>query len=346
MDLAHATPMRSDAVFQICSMSKPITAAAVLQLYDRGKLRLSDPVSKYIPAFANVKVFSGGSAAAPTLRRPARPITIAHLLTHTSGLTYGLFTHTPVDTMYVAANLLAPGRTLAQFADALAKLPLAFSPGTQWNYGMSLDLLGRVVEVVSGKPFDTYLDDALLGPLGMTQTEFHWRPGMQERAATVYVKGPDGHLTALPGPGCANPEPGSHLLSGGGGLLSTPGDYLRFAQMLLNGGQLDGKRVLKRSTVALMLKNELPPAVARIPKEVLAQGGYGQGFGGAVLVDSAASGLPGSPGIYRWWGYAETYFWIDPKQDLIGMLWTQFLPGTPAPQLPFQRLVYAAVTGK
>ena len=346
MDIAKAAPMRTDAVFQICSMTKPITAAAVLQLVERGKLRLDDPVSKYIPAFANVKVYAGGSAAQPALRDPERPITIANLLTHTSGLTYGLFGNTPVDTIYRGANLMPGERTIAQFADSAARLPLLFSPGTAWNYGVSLDVLGRVIEVVSGTSFDRYLHDELFVPLRMDETAFRGRPDLDARLATLYVRGPDGKLRANPGPLCGDSRPVAKMLAGGAGLFSTPGDYLRFAQMLLNGGELDGKRVLKRETVAMMIRNELPDAIARIPKSALNQGGYGQGFGGAVLVDSAASGMPGSPGIYRWWGYAETYFWVDPKADLIALLWTQFVPGRPDVPLSFQRLVYASVTGK
>ncbi len=343
MDRERATPMRADAIFEICSLSKPVTAAAILQLYDRGKLGLDDPVSKFIPAFGHVKVYAGGPAAAPALRNPDTPITIAHLLTHTSGLTYGVFTNTPVDTIYRGANLFALDRTLAQFVDTLARLPLVFSPGTQWQYGMSLDVLGRVVEVASGKPFDRYLEEELFAPLGMRATSFHTRLGTEGRLATLYVRATDGTLRAAPGAGCTDPRAETRFFSGGGGLLSTPADYLRFAQMLLNGGELDGHRILKRETVALMLKNELPPAVARIPFQALAQSGYGQGFGGAVLVDSVAANMPGGPGIYRWWGYAQTYFWIDPKQDLIAMLWSQFTPGTPGVPLEFQRLVYAAL---
>jgi CubicO group peptidase (beta-lactamase class C family) len=342
LDLARATPMRPDAIFAICSMSKPVTAAAVLQLSDRGKLKLDDPVSQYIPAFAGVKVYAGGPAANPSVRAPDRSITLADLLTHTAGLTYGAFGSSPVDTLYQRANLFLSTRTLGEFVDTLARLPLLFSPGSAWNYSIGIDVLGRVVEVASGKSFDRYLEEEVFAPLGMRDTGFHYRPGTEARVAPIYGRGPDGKLQVVQD-FCSDPSPGSKWLSGGGGLLSTPADYLRFTQMLLNGGELDGRRILRRQTVALMLKNELPPAVARIAKEALGQSGYGQGFGGAVLVDSAATGLPGAPGIYRWWGYAETYFWIDPGQDLIAMLWSQFLPGNPTVPLEFQRLVYAAI---
>jgi CubicO group peptidase (beta-lactamase class C family) len=343
MDRERGLPMRSDAAFEICSLSKPVTAVAVLQLYERGRLRLDDPVSKYIPAFGRVRVYAGGPAAAPRLRDPDAPITIAHLLTHTSGLTYGVRSNTPVDTIYRSANLLALDRTLAQVVDTLARLPLLFSPGSEWHYGMSFDVLARVVEVVSGRPFDRYLEQELFAPLGMGETGFHLRGVTEDRLVTLYVRGADGRLRAAPSAGCTDPSAETRFLSGGAGLVSTPGDYLRFAQMLLNGGELDGHRVLRRQTVSLLLRNELPPAIARIPFGALGQSGYGQGFVGAVLVDSLVENPPGAPGIYRWWGYAQTYFWIDPTQDLVAVLWSQFTPGSPDVPLAFQRLVYAAL---
>ena len=346
LDRERQTPIGEDALFEICSMTKPVTAAAILELYDRGALKLDDPVAKYIPAFGRVKVFAGGSAAHPVLVDPAQPIRISHLLTHTSGLSYGLFSNTPADTLYLGANLFDSHRTLAQFVDTLARLPLLFQPGTDWHYGMSLDVLGRVVEVASGLSFDRFLSENLFAPLGMTHSGFKIPPA-SGTLATMYAPAPTGGLAPQTGALCYDPSAEAKLLAGGSGLLSTTGDYLRFLQMLLNGGTLDGHRVLKPETVRLMLSNELPASVlgGRIPDLNLAQGGYGQGFGAAVLVDSAASGMPGSPGIYRWWGYASTFFWIDPKQELIGMLWSQLVPGNPTTPLGFQRLVYAALKG-
>src|SRR5881296_3374102 len=264
MDMEHRHPMEPDAVFRIYSMTKPITSTAVMQLYERKKLRLDDPVSKYIPAFAGVKVYAGGGAATPVLRDPERPVTIADLLTHTSGLTYGFIGNTPADSIYRRAGLNNPHWTLAQLSDSLAHLPLAFSPESRWNYGYSIDVLARVVEVVSGMPFDRYLDSALLRPLGMSMTAFHLTPGMEGHLATLYTRGPDGKLQAS-APLIA-PEYTSEgkMLSGGGGLLSTASDYLRFAQMLLNGGELDGHRILKRETVSLMMRDHLPPGLTPI----------------------------------------------------------------------------------
>ncbi len=344
MDIAEQTPMRADAVFRIYSMTKPVIAVAVLRLLDQAKLRLEDPVSKFIPAFGGVKVYTGGPAASPTLRDPDGPITIAHLLTHTAGLTYGYFGDTPVDSLYRRPDLTDPASTVAQFADRMAAIPLVFSPGKAWNYSMSIDVLGRVVEVASGRPLDRFLEDEIFAPLGMKETGFHVRPEMTGRVPVLYVQGADGKLQAMEPLLDPSYLPTSRFLSGGGGLLSTPADYLRFAQMILNRGELDGRRILERGTVALLTRNHLPPALTPIESPLVGQGGYGQGLGGVVLVDSTRAGLPGSPGIYRWWGYAGTFFWVDPKADLIGMVWTQFVPGRAYPvELDFQRLVYDAI---
>ncbi len=348
MDIKQRTPMRTDAIFRIFSMTKAVTGAAVAQLIERGKIRLDDPVSKYIPAFASVRVYVGGPAAKPTLRPPTRPITIVDLLTHSAGLTYGSFGNSAVDSIYRAADLLAPTRTIAQFADSIARLPLIADPGTRWNYSMAMDVLGRVVEVASGRTFDRYLTDELFMPLGMRETGFHATPAMQGRIATIYTRGANGALVpdaTLIGPGYREQD---KVFAGGQGLLSSASDYLRFAQMLLNGGTLDGRRVLKPESVALMMRNHLPPGLSPItPPPLGSKRGYGQGFGGIVMLDSVAAGLPTSPGEYQWCGYAGTYFWIDRARDLIGMVWTQVYAGCPHPVEPqFQKLVYGAIVGR
>ena len=347
MDMEHRHPMEPDAVFRLFSMTKPITSTAVMQLYEHGKLRLDDPVSKYIPAFAGVKVYAGGSAAQPVLRDPDRPVTVADLLTHTAGLTYGVFDSTAVDTIYRRAGLYNPRWTTGQLADSLARLPLVFSPGSKWNYSYATDVLGRVVEVVSGTTLDRYLDSALFRPLAMRMTAFHATQAMDGHIMPAYSRGADGKLQAMSPLLWPEYTAEGRLLSGGGGLLSTAGDYLRFAQMLLNGGELDGQRVLKRETVALMLQNHLPPGLTPITiTRDWPPGRSGFGYGGAVRVDSN-SAVPGSPGMFRWAGDGTTFFWIDPKADLIAMIWTQYLPVTEHWSLDsqFQRLVYAAVSG-
>ena len=351
MDIEHHAAMPMNAVFRIYSMTKPIIAAATLKLADDGKLRLDDPVSKFIPAFGATQVYVGGPAGAPVLRAVGRPMTIEHLLTHTAGLSYGslpgygaLGPARAVDSIYGRANLLNPTRTVREFADSIAQLPLAFSPGEAWNYSMGIDVLGAVIEAASGQTLDSYLTNAIFTPLGMHETAFHILPTMEGRIPIAYSRAANGSLrppAQLLSPGFL---PAAKLLSGGGGLLSTPADYLRFAQMVLNGGELDGRRILNRETVASMMRNHLSPQLTPIESPIIGHSGYGYGLGGAVLVDSSRAGLPGNAGIYRWWGIAGTFFWIDPKADLIGMVWTQFIPGRAFPlEQDFQRLVYAAL---
>ncbi len=343
LDIERAQPARSDVVFRIYSMSKPVTTVAVMQLVERGKLRLDDPVSKYIPAFADVRVYAGGGAAQPQLAPPTRPVTIEALLTHTAGLTYGAFGNTPVDSIYRRAGLGEAGQTLAQFADSIARLPLLFSPGSRWNYSFAIDVLGRVVEVVSGKPLDRYFQDEIFAPLAMRSTGFHFTSAMEGRVPPVYGRDATGKLGPFrPDAGYA---PTAKFFSGGGGLLSTIDDYLRFTQALLNGGELDGHRILKAATVATMLQNHLPSALTPLrlfPDWPL--GEYGFGYGGAVRVDSATD-VPGHPGTFRWNGYASTFFWIDPQADLVAMIWTQLMPSPAVAGMDseFQRLVYGAM---
>jgi len=342
MDIVHGRPMRSDGVFRIFSMTKPVTAVAVMQLVEKGKLRLDDPVSKYIPAFAGTQVYLGGGAASPRLGPPARPITIDALLTHTAGLTYGAFGNTAVDSIYRRANMLDASRTIAQFADSLARLPLLFSPGSAWNYSFAMDVLGRVVEVVSGKPLDRYFQDEILGPLGMRSTGFRFSHATTGHVPVVY--GTDGSGKLAPVQIDDSYQPSARIFYGGGGLLSTIDDYLRFTQALLSGGVLDGHRILKATTVATMMQDHLPAAITPMPAGVWPLGRYGFGYGGAVRVDSASS-VPGNVGTYRWSGYASTFFWIDRKADLVAMIWTQYVPSPAVFGLDndFQRLVYAAL---
>lgn len=344
MDLARREPMRRDAIFHIYSMTKPVVAVGVLRLVEEGRLGLDDPVSKYIPAFARVKVFAGGTADAPVLEDPAAPMTVRQLLNHTSGLAYGL-TDSPVDTIFRRAQLYDAGRTLEQFADSLARIPLLFSPDSRWSYSSGLDVAGRVIEVASGEPLDRFLDEQIFRPLGMRDTGFRIRPGTRDRIATVYSVDPGGMLEALGGGGLmAMFEPGARFLWGSGGLLSTPDDYLRFAQMLLNDGVLDGTRILRRESVALMTHNTVSAALTPVSYPALSDPTYGFGLGVAVRVDTTGAARPGPSGIFRWSGYLGTYFWVDPKDDMIAMVWTQLSPGSRYPlEATFQELVYEAL---
>src|SRR5690349_12595947 len=327
MDVANHVPMRMDAIFRLYSLTKPVIAAAAMRLVDEGKLHLDDPVSRFIPAFAATRVYAGGSSSSPVLKAPARPVTIEHLLTHTSGLTYGFFGNGPVDSIYLKANIFNYGRTLEQLGDSIARLPLAFSPGDAWNYSLAMDVLGRVIEVASGKPLDRYVADEIFAPLGMRETSFHVTPAMDGRIPVLYSRASHGALRPAAQLVGSQYQSTAKLLSGGAGLLSSPADYLRFAQMLLNGGELDGRRVSSKGSAANMMRNQLPPALAPIVSPMVGHDGYGYGLGGAVLVDPAADHLPGSAGLYRWWGLMGTFFWIDPKEDLVAMVWTQFNTG-------------------
>ena len=344
LEIDSARPMRTDAIFRIASMTKPIVSVAAMKLVERGQLSLDDPVAKYIPAFASTVAYAGGPASSPTFKKPTTAMTVRDLLRHTSGITYGFFSETTADSIIRRGSPLPATVTLEQGIDSVARMPLAFSPGEQWSYGYSVDVLGRIVEIVSHKTLDRFLDDEILRPLKMSETSYHARDGWDTRIPWVYAVTPTGLRKPATFLG-AQYLPTGKLYGGGGGLMSTANDYVRFAQMLLNGGELDGARILKRETIAAMTRNQLPASIPLIQNALLLTSpGYGFGLGFAVLVDSAKSGLPGNVGMYRWWGINNTFFWIDPKADLIAMVLTQASPGRPIPlEQDFQKLVYAAV---
>ena len=343
-EVTRREPLRRDDVFRIYSMTKPVTAVGLLRLVEEGRVRLDDPVSQYIPAFADVKVFAGGTAADPVLEDPQSPITVRQLINHTSGLAYGL-TRSPVDTIFSAARLYDAGRTLEQFADSLARIPLLFHPGTAWSYSSGVDVVGRVIEVASGQPFDRFLEEQIFRPLGMRDTGFRIRPAMRDRLVTVYRPRPGGGLQELGGDRLmAMFEPEARFLWGSGGLLSTPDDYLRFAQMLLNGGALGEVRILRPETVRTMTRDTVPRRLPRLTGGLLSDSTYRFGLGVAVKVDTAGADRPGPAGLFRWSGYLGTYFWIDPENDMIAMVWTQLSPGSRYPlEETFQNLVYEAL---
>jgi CubicO group peptidase (beta-lactamase class C family) len=342
-DVERQKKLKRDAVFRIFSMTKPVVAVGALKLVDQGKISLDDPVAKYIPSFAHVKVFAGGSADAPLVRDADSVMTIRHLLTHTSGLGYGL-TRTAVDSIFLRATLYDPATTLAQFTDSLARLPLHFTPGTRWSYSAGIDVVGRVIEVASGKTLDRFLTDEIFAPLGMERTSFRWTPALRRKATALYMRGTNGELSEVTGGLTRMYEDTARFMWGSGGLLSTPDDFLRFAQMLLNGGEFDGVRVLSQNSVTELTRNQLAPELMPQPGRSMLDPGYGFGLAGSVLVDQSKSEMPGATGIYRWSGYVGTYFWIDPHNRMLAMVWTQFSPGS-AYRLEddFQRLVYGAL---
>jgi CubicO group peptidase (beta-lactamase class C family) len=350
-DVENRLPVEDDTVFRIYSMTKAITSVAVMMLYEEGRFELTDPVSKYLPAFAQMQVITGGTALKPTLRPAAAPMRIVHLLNHTSGLTYG-FHHIHVqDEMYRNAGYewgVPAGHTLAQCVDDWARLPLRFDPGTRWNYSVATDVLGRLVEVVSGQSLDRFFEERILRPLGMKDTAFRLHGGLGERLAALYVPGEKGRATRFDDMGKA-----AHgkvtFLSGGGGLLSTTADYHRFTQMLLRGGELDGVRLLGSRTVRHMTANSLPggqdlqqfgiPLFAEVAFD-----GQGFGLGFSVLQDPMASGTLGSRGEYAWGGAASTAFWVDPVEQITCIFMTQLLPSSTYPiRTQLRQLVYSAL---
>jgi CubicO group peptidase (beta-lactamase class C family) len=324
-DREQKLPMEEDTIFRIYSMSKVVTSVAALILHEEGRLKLHEPISTYLPAFDKAKVMRGGTIKAPVLVAAKTPITVKQLLTHTSGYIYG-FGKEPIDKIYSEAKLLqAP--TMAAFLERASKMPLAQQPGQSFRYGISTDLLGAVVEKVSGQTLDAFIESRITGPLGMKETSFTVPAGKRARVAKVYTSGKEGQLTPagelVPGNIPYPDEEGRLFPSGGGGLFSTIGDYARFGQMLLNGGALDGVRILGRKTVELMEVNHL----AGLTRETLESNDYdGFGLGGSVRVSLARSSRLGSVGQFGWSGAATTDFRIDPQEQLMTLVFTQHFP--------------------
>ena len=329
-DAEKQTPMRTDTIARIYSMTKPITGIAMMMLYEEGKWRPSDPIAKHIPQFANLKVFAGDKDGQLILEDPAHAPTMGELMSHTAGFTYGLFGNTPVDKLYRAANpFTAP--SLPTFIEAVAKLPLAYQPGTRWMYSVGVDIQGYLVEKLSGQTFPEFLRTRLFEPLEMIDTAFFVPAEKMARVATIYSwNQKTGALAPQPHDPGINQAPG--LPSGGGGLYGTAADYFRFAQMLLNGGELNGRRILKKATVDMMRTNVLSEQVLNSKSGIgQAQFSPAQGFGYdfAVVLDPDAAKRQVGKNSYWWWGIAGTWFWIDPTNDLIGIGIIQRRGGVP-----------------
>ncbi len=333
-DRERARPMTDDTIFRIYSMTKPIASLALMQLYERGLLQLDDAVSKYIPSWSDLRVYQSGSYPNFQTIPCERPMTVRDLLTHQSGLTYGFQNHTNVDAGYRQLGIGRPGVTLQEMADALADLPLLYSPGTAWSYSHATDIVGYLVEVISGQPLDDYLQAQIFEPLRMTDTAFWVSPDRADRLATNYTASKSGAGIDVIDDAATSPYLQDPVyLSGGGGLVSTAGDYLRFCRMLLGKGTLDGTRIIGRKTLELMTKNHITggksvaaAATHASPmwREPSHQGtGFGLGF--AVTLDTADGQLPGSPGTFSWSGAASTHFWIDPTEDLAVVFMTQYM---------------------
>ena len=344
-------PMRKDTVFRIYSMTKPIASVAAMILVEEGKIQLTDPVSKFLPEFKNLQVSAPqnnalGQASFGLVAVERQP-TIHDLLRHTAGLAYGeITTNTLVKSAYTKASLFKPDfdynttdLTAEEFTLRIATAPLAYQPGTTWEYSLSVDVLGRVVEKVSGKRLSEFLDERLFKPLKMSDTGFSV---LQDKVARLAQPLPTDPATGNPNRLIDVTQPPKND-SGGAGAVSTASDYLRFGQMMLNGGELDGARILSRPTVALMTSDHLPPTIRQTiqpGEQLLGVQGYTFGLGFAVRKEQGLAGLHGSPGEYTWAGYAGTYFWVDPKEQLVGILMTQ----APGPSHAYYRRLLRALT--
>jgi CubicO group peptidase (beta-lactamase class C family) len=351
-DLASGRPVDADTLWRIYSMTKPVTSVAAMMLWEEGRFELKDPIAAYIPAFADARVWAGGSAVKPVTEPLIEPIRIWHLLTHTSGLTYGFHHAHPVDTLYRARGFewdTPAGLDLAACCEAWAALPLLFQPGSEWNYGVSSDVLGRVIEVVSGQSLDAFFAERILGPLGMHDTGFFVGADDADRLATLYSPDPaTGRAVPnqLLGPAALRPP---ECLWGGGGLISTAADYHRFAQMLRGGGALDGVRLLGTRTLRYMASNHLPggadlEAFGRPLFSETTFDGVGFGLGFSVVQDPVANRVLCSRGEIAWGGAASTAFWVDPAEDVTALFLTQLLPSSTYPlRSRLRQLVYQAL---
>ena len=332
-DREAKTPMKPDAIFRIFSMTKPVSSVAVMMLAEKNKIDLIAPIAQYLPEFKDVKV--GVETADPAggkpvleLEAPRRPMTVQDLLRHTSGLVYGPFGNKLVHQAYNQANLFDPGQNLAEFVTKISKLPLAHQPGSTWEYGMSVDVLGRIVEIASGMPFDRFLEERIYKPLGMTDTAFSLTDAQTARLAEPQIDRATGKR-----PGFAQSAIKKDVVkwfSGGGGLLSTASDYSLFCQMLVNGGELNGVRLLSPKTLAIMTSDQIPPGTARVGMLEATQDmtpvpeiGQSFGLGFAVRTEAGRSPVSGSVGDYFWAGAGGTYFWIDPQEKLFAVMMLQ-----------------------
>jgi CubicO group peptidase (beta-lactamase class C family) len=351
-DIEAGLPVEVDTLFRIYSMTKPITSVAAMMLYEEGAFELKDPVRRYIPAFGAARVYVGGPSLNPQTRPAVEPVRIWHLLTHTAGLTYGFQHAHAVDAMYRAAGFewgYPAGVDLAACCDTWASIPLLFEPGSEWSYSVATDVVGRVIEVVSGQPFDRFLAERIFEPLGMTETAFWAGDAGAERLAALYSPHPRTRAlvrndllgaAALDPPAC---------FSGGSGLVSTAADYHRFTQMLLGGGELDGARLLGTRTLRFMTRNHLPGGadLEAFGRPLFAEttfDGVGFGLGFGVVADPVANRVLSSPGEYNWGGAASTAFWVDPVERITAVFLTQLLPSTSLPlRSQLRQLVYQAL---
>jgi len=351
-DRERGKPLSADSLFRIYSMTKPVTAVAAMMLYEEGAFELKDPVSRFIPAFGAVRVYRSGSALKPVTEPAREPMRLWHLLTHTAGLTYGFHHVHPVDALYRAAGFEwgpPAGMDLAACCDVWAGLPLLFQPGAEWNYSVASEVLGRVIEVISGQSLGRFFAERIFAPLGMNDTRFWVSEADVGRLAALYSPQPD-TLRAVRNDAMdrvARQPPICCL--GGDGLISTAADYHRFTQMLRRGGELDGVRLLSHRTVRYMTRNHLPGGadLETVGRPIFAEttfAGIGFGLGFSVTLDPVANKVLSSPGEFAWGGAASTAFWVDPVEDITALLFTQLFPSSTHPLRPqLRQLVYQAL---
>ncbi|MGH6955141.1 MAG: serine hydrolase domain-containing protein [Caulobacteraceae bacterium] len=350
-DRERGTALKEDSIFRIYSMTKPLTSVAFMMLVEEGKVALDDPVEKFIPEWRNLGVFVAGQPGAFQTRPVTRPMQVVDLLRHTSGLTYGFQNRTNVDAAYrkTAVGEVNGKVGLEGMISTLATIPLEFSPGEAWNYSVSTDVLGYLIEVISGAPFPEFLKTRLIEPLGMTDTAFHVPPEKAGRFTVCYNRSPAGALALQDDPKKSPFLAPPKLYSGGGGLVSTAADYLKFCQMLLNGGAANGVRFLSRKTLRFMTLNHLPGGkdLTELSRSLFSEAtnaGIGFGLGFAVTQDLARNLIAGSIGEFYWGGAASTAFWVDPAEDLVVVFMTQFMPSSFYPiRRELRTLVYAAI---
>ena len=335
-DVGAGVTMGEDTVFRIYSMTKPLTSVAIMMLYEEGHFQLDDPIAHHLPMFADMRVFSSGDAERYETIAANGPITFRQLLTHTAGLTYGFLEATPVDALYRrhGVDFQSAECPLLEMMVPLAALPLLCQPGAEWNYSVATDVLGALVEVISGQDFGSFLRERVLIPLAMHDTDFHVREENHGRFAANYTRSRDGGLKQIDGARDSRYLKPRALISGGGGLVSTIADYFRFCSLLRNHGELEGVRLLGRKTVEFMTRNHLRGDMADMGQPRFSESSYsgvGFGLGFSVMIDAAKAEIMGSPGEYAWGGAASTAFWIDPQEDLAVILLTQLLPSSTYP---------------
>jgi CubicO group peptidase (beta-lactamase class C family) len=348
-DIKRETRMAPDTIFRFYSMTKPLTSTAIMMLYEEGRFQLDDPITRFLPCFKDMRVFAGGMRGKLEIVPAERDITFRDLLSHTSGLTYGFMEATPVDAQYRdrGVDFQSPDKTLGEVVEIAADIPLIAQPGAEWNYSISTDVLGHLVAVISGKPFDQFLRERVTGPLGMVDTEFHVPADKISRFAANYTSMPDGRLMLIDDPQKSVFGKPRNICSGGGGLVSTAADYMRFCRMMLNKGELDGVRLLGRKTVELMTTNHLRGDMADMGQARFSESSYygiGFGLGFSVMLDPAKAQILGTPGEYAWGGAASTAFWIDPVEDMAVIMLTQLMPSSTYPiRRELRVLTYQAI---